>query len=163
MTNFVFGDRDTIAGTLYGAIVVLAVLAAGGKALENQLWRLAVLVDTTVLVLWMAHVYAHGLAESLRASKRLDVAELRTVARRELAMPLVAAAPTAVLVLGAVGLFTGRTTVQLALGIGVAILAVQGLRYARIEHFGWKGTLAAVTLNTALGLTLVCLEVLVSH
>ena len=80
MTRFVFGDGETIAGTLYGTIVVLAVLAAGGKALEDHLWRLAVLVDTTVLVLWMAHVYAHGLAESLRASRRLDVAELRTVA-----------------------------------------------------------------------------------
>ena len=80
ITRFVFGDGETIAGTLYGTIVVLAVLAAGGKALEDHLWRLALLVDTTVLVLWMAHVYAHGLAESLRASRRLDVPELRTVA-----------------------------------------------------------------------------------
>ena len=78
-------------------------------------------------------------------------------------MPLVAVAPTVMLVLGATGLFGGRMAVLLALGIGVATLSVQGLRHARIEHFGWRGTLAAVALNTALGLTLVFLEVLVSH
>jgi hypothetical protein len=163
LARLVFGAGETIAGTVYGTIVVLAVLAAGGKPLENDLWRLVVLVDTTVLVLWMAHVYAHGLAESLRLGRRLDVPELGAIARRELAMPLVAVAPTAILALGAVGLLGGRTAVLLALGTGVAILAVQGLRYAHVEHFGWTGTLAAVTLNTALGLTLVVLEVLVSH
>ena len=163
LARFVFGAGETIAGTVYGTIVVLAVLAAGGKPFENDLWRLVAIVVTTVLVLWMSHVYAHGLAESIRAGRRLDVPELGSIARRELAMPLVAVAPTAVLVLGAVGLLGGRAAVLLALGIGVAILAVQGLRYARIEQLGRGGTLAAVALNTALGLTLVVLEVLVSH
>ena len=163
LARFVFGAGETIAGTVYGTIVVLAVLAAGGKPFENDLWRLVAIVVTTVLVLWMSHVYAHGLAESVKAGRRLDVAEFAAIAQRELAMPLVAVAPTAMLVLGAVGLFGGRTAVLLALGVGVAILAVQGLRYARVEHFGRVGTLAAVALNTALGLTLVVLEVLVSH
>jgi hypothetical protein len=161
--RYLFGAGETIAGTVYGTIVVLAVLAAGGKPFENDLWRLVAIVATTVLVLWMAHVYAHGLGESLKAARRLDAAELGSIARRELAMPLVAVAPTAVLVLGAVGLLGGRTAVLLALAIGVAILGVQGFRYARIERFGRVGTLAAVALNTALGLTLVVLEVLVSH
>lgn len=163
LVRFVFGPGETIAGTVYGTIVVLAVLAAGGKPFENDLWRLVAIVVTTVLVLWLAHVYSHGLAESIRAGRRLDVAELGSIARRELAMPLVAVAPTAVLVLGALGLLGGRAAVLLALGIGVATLAVQGLRYARIEQFGRVGTLAAIALNTALGLTLVALEVLVAH
>ena len=163
LARFVFGAGETIAGTVYGTIVVLAVLAAGGKPFENDLWRLVAIVVTTVLVLWMSHVYAHGLAESLRVGRRLDVPALGSIARRELAMPLVAVAPTAVLVLGAVEMLEGRTTVWLALAVGVATLAVQGLRYARIEQLGSAGTLAAVALNTALGLTLVVLEVLVSH
>ena len=163
VTRFVFGSRETIAGTVYGTIVVLAVLAAGGKAFEHDLWRLVAIVVTTVLVLWMAHVYAHGLGESLQVDRRLEVAELGAIGQRELAVPLAAAAPTAVLVLGAVGLLEGRTTVRLALGIGVAILATQGLRYARVERLGRAGTLAAVALNLGLGLVLVILEVLVSH
>jgi hypothetical protein len=159
----VFGSRATIAGTVYGTIVVLAVLAAGGQAFEHDLWRLVAIVVTTVLVLWMAHVYAHGLGESLQAGRRLTAAELGEIARRELAIPLAAVAPTAVLVLGALGLFGDRTAGWLAFGLGVATLAVQGLRYALVERLGRTGTLAAVALNVVLGLVLVILEVLVSH
>jgi hypothetical protein len=162
-TRFVFGSTATIAGTVYGTIVVLAVLAAGGKAFEHDLWRLVVIVVTTVLVLWMAHVYAHGLGESLRAGKRLDAAELSAIVRRELAIPLAALAPTVALLLGATGLLRSGTAVWLAFGLGVAALAVQGLRYARVERLSRGGTVAAIALNLGLGLILVILEVLVSH
>ena len=161
--RFVFGSRATIAGTVYGTVVVLAVLAAGGKAFEHDLWRLVAIVVTTVIVLWTAHVYAHGLGESLQAGRRLDAAELGTIARRELSIPLAAGAPTAVLVLGAVGLLATRTAFWLAFGVGVATLGVQGLRFARVERLGATGTVAAVGLNLVLGLVLVILEVLVSH
>jgi hypothetical protein len=163
LTQLVFGSRRTIAGTVYGTIVVLASLAAGGKAFEHDLWHLAAIVVTTVLVLWIAHVYAHGLGESLQVSRRLDAAELGAVAGRELAIPLAAVAPTAMLALGALGLFRGSTAVWLAVGICVATLAVQGLRYAWLEHLGRLGTLAAVALNLTLGLAIVALKVVVAH
>jgi hypothetical protein len=163
LLRFVLGSRATIAGTVYGTIVVLAVLAAGGKAFEHDLWHLVAIVVTTVLVLWMAHVYAHGLGESLQAGRRLGAPELEAIARRELAVPLAAVAPTAALVVGAVGLLGGRTSVQLAFGLGVATLGVQGLRYASVERLGPGGTVAAVAVNLVLGLALVGLEVLVSH
>jgi hypothetical protein len=163
MMRFVFGSRETIAGTVYGTIVVLAVLATGGKAFEHDLWHLVAIAVTTVLVLWMAHVYAHGLGESLQAGRRLDVAEFGAIAWREFAVPLAAVAPTAMLVLGAVGLLSGRTAVRLALGIGVATLAAQGLRYASVERLSRTGTLAVVAFNLALGLVLVVLEVRVAH
>jgi hypothetical protein len=162
-TRFVFGSRTTIAGTVYGTIVVLAVLGAGGKAYKDDLWRLVVIVVTTVLVLWMAHVYAHGLGESLHIGKRLSPAELGSIASRELAIPLAAVGPATILVLGAVGLLEGRTAEWLAFGLGVATLAIQGLRYAWVERLGLAGTIVAVSLNLALALVLVLLEVLVSH
>jgi hypothetical protein len=163
LTRLVFGSRRTIAGTVYGTIVVLAALSTGGKAFEHDLWHLAAIVVTTVLVLWIAHVYAHGLGESLEAGRRLDVAELGAIAGRELAIPLAAVAPTAMLVLGAVGLLRATTAVWLAVGICVATLAAQGLRYALLERLGRIGTLAAVALNLALGLALVALKVVVAH
>ena len=161
--RFAFGSRATIAGTVYGTVVVLAVLAAGGRAFEHDLWRLVAIVVTTVVVLWMAHVYAHALGESVLVGRRLDVAELGAIARRELAVALAAVVPTAVLVLGALGLLAGRTAVWFAFATGLATLAVQGLRYARVEQLGRTGTVAAVAINLALGLTLVLLEVIVSH
>jgi hypothetical protein len=161
--RFVFGSRTTIAGTVYGTIIVLAVIAAGGRAFEHDLWQLVAIVVTTAVVLWLAHVYAHGLAESLEAGRRLTRAELRAVARRELAVVLAAIGPTAALVLGAAGLLAGRTAEWLAFGVGVVTLAVQGLRYARVERLGGRGALVAVAVNVTLGLALVFLEVLVSH
>ena len=163
LTWLVFGSRRTIAGTVYGTIVVLAALAAGGKAFQNDLWHLIALVDVTVLVLWIAHVYSHGLGESLQLGRRLDAAELGAIAGRELAIPLSALAPTAILVLGALGVFKGTTAIWLADGICVLALAVQGLRYALLERLTTVGTLISVALNLALGLTIVGLKVLVSH
>jgi len=163
LTQLVFGSRRTIAGTVYGTIVVLAALAAGGKAFQNDLWHLIALVDVTVLVLWIAHVYSHGLGESLQLGRRLDAAELGAIAGRELAIPLSAVAPTAILVLGALGVFKGTTAIWLADGICVLALAVQGLRYALLERLTTVGTLISVALNLALGLTIVGLKVVVSH
>ena len=57
-----------------------------------------------------------------------------------------------VLVLGAVGVLKERTSVWLALGVGVLVLVVQGIRYARVERLGRSGTAAAVAANLALGL-----------
>lgn len=163
LTRLVFGSRRTIAGTVYGTIVVLAALAAGGKAFQNDLWHLIALVDVTVLVLWIAHVYSHGLGESLQVGRRLDAAELGAIAGRELAIPLSAVAPTAILVLGALGVFKGTTATWLAVGICVVALTVQGLRYALLERLGTVGTLISVAVNLALGLTIVGLKVVVSH
>jgi hypothetical protein len=148
---------------VYGTIVVLASLAAGGKAFEDHLWHLAAIVFTTALVLWVAHVYAHGLGESLQVGRRLDAAELGAVAGRELAILLAAVAPTAILGLGALGLFHGSAAVWLAIGICVATLAVQGLRYAALERLSLLGTLSAVAINLALGLAIVGLKVVVAH
>jgi hypothetical protein len=148
---------------VYGTIVVLASLAAGGDAFKDHLWHLAAIVVTTVVVLWIAHVYAHGLGESLRAGRRLDVAELGAVAGRELAIPLAAVAPTTVLVLGAVGVLRGSRAVWLAVAVCVATLAFQGLRYARIERLSRLATFAAVAVNLALGLAIVALKVAVAH
>jgi hypothetical protein len=161
--QFVFGSRGTIAGTVYGTIIVLAVLAAGGNAYRHEPWHLVVIVITTVVVLWLAHVYAHGLEESLDANKWLSASELEHIARHQLAIPAAAVAPTAALVLGAIGVFRESTAVWVAFIIGVVTLGVQGVRYAAVERLSTRATIVAVTLNLALGLALVALEVFVSH
>ena len=161
--QLVFGSAGGIAGTVYGTIVVMATVTAGSNGEQTDAWRLAVVVGVTVLVLWIAHVYAHGIAESLERRRRLDRAELRDVARRELAIPAAAVAPLAALVLGGVGVLDEQTAVWLALGIGVVTLAVQGRRYAAVEQLDRTGTLTAVALNVLLGLVIVGLKALLAH
>jgi len=159
LERYLFGDRSTIAGTVYGTIVVLSVLAAGGRSYEHQLWRLASIAATSSVVLWIAHIYSHGLGESLTAGRRLNVAEVTAIARREYSIVLAAVLPVAAVVLGAAGLVHEPT----AFGVGIFTLGVQGVRYARLEHLSLTASITTVSLNLALGLALVAVEALVTH
>jgi hypothetical protein len=160
--RIVLGTPGSIAGTVYGTIVVMGAVTAGAEGIGEP-WRLAAVVDATVLVLWLAHVYAHGLGESITRGRRLDRPEFVSVARRELAIPLAAVAPTAALVLGGLGFLRDSTAVWLALGIALLTLAVQGFRYADLEGLGPLATFKSVCLTVSLGLVLVALKVVVAH
>ena len=113
--RFLLGDRERIAGTVYGTIIIMSVLAAAPKASEHHLWRLAVLAGVSVAVLWLAHVYAHGLGESLKLGRRVTTVELSSLARREYSIVLAAILPLTAVLLGAAGVLAGRTAVVLAL------------------------------------------------
>jgi hypothetical protein len=161
--NLVLGSRERIAGTVYGTIVVLASLTAGASANEHDLWQLDAILGVSVLVLWVAHVYAHGLGESLDSGRRLTAAELGTIARREFSIPLAAVLPMTAIALGALNVFQDRTAVWLALGAGVATLTAQGVRYAQLEHLSRKATIVTVGLNLVFGLVIVVLKAVVTH
>src|SRR5436305_6539269 len=121
LTALIAGTRQTIAGTVYGTIVVLSVVTAA-STVEQDLWRLAVIAAATVVVYWIAHVYAHGLGESLKVGRRLTAPELAAIARRESSILLAAVLPVAAIVLGAVGLVSKRTAPWLGVGLGAAAL-----------------------------------------
>jgi hypothetical protein len=158
----IVGTGGGIASTVYGTVVVMATLTAA-YATEKDPWRLAVLVWTTAFVLWIAHLYSHGLAESISRRQRLSSQELRDIARREIGIILAAAVPSAALLLGALGVVRESAAVWLALGLGLAILAAEGFRYAHIETLGRTATLAIVGTNVAVGLLVVVLKVAVAH
>ena len=157
------GTPETISGTVYGTIIVMATLIAGAPAFKHDLWHLFAIVVVTTIVFWAAHIYAHGLGESLQLGRRVTRSELAQIAHRERAMALSVVLPSVALVLGALGVIRGSFSIWLALGIGVAALAVQGVRYARLERLSAAGTAGVVGLNLALGLILVLLKVIVVH
>jgi len=161
-SDAVLGARGGIAGAVYGTVVVMATLTVG-YASESHPWKLALLVSTTAFVLWVAHLYAHGLAESIELNRRLNKEELVSIARREIGILAAAALPCSALVLGALHVFEETTAVWLALAIGLATLAAEGVRYSRIERLGPAGTLTAIAGNLAVGAFVVVLKVLVAH
>ncbi len=163
LRRITLGRREGVAGTVYGTIIVMATLAAGSHGAETQAWKLATVVAVTVLVLWVAHVYAHALAEGLRQGRQLKAHEIASVARNERSIALAAVAPVAVLGLAQVGVLAAQTAIWLALGLGVATLAVQGARYASVEHLGRLGTAVSISLNVLLGLVIVVLEASITH
>ena len=155
------GER--LAGFIYGTIVALAVVVAGAKAYPNDASRIAVLVSLSAVALWVAHVYAHGLGHSVAHDERVTLDELRYIARREGAIIEAAALPVGALLLGAVGAFATNTAVWLAFGVGLAFLAAQGVRFARIEHLGPLGACGVVAANVSLGLLLAAVKLLLTH
>lgn len=155
------GER--LAGFIYGTIVALAVVVAGGRAYPHDAGHIAALVSVTAVALWLAHVYAHSLGHSLAHDEHVTFAELRHIAHREGSIVEAAVPPVAALLLGAVGILATRTAVWLAFALGLAVLATQGLRFARTERLGWLGTLLVVGGNLSLGLLLVLVKLVVTH
>jgi hypothetical protein len=152
-----------LGGFIYGTIVALAVLAAGAKAYPDDAGAIAALVGVTSAVFWVAHVYAHGLAESVARDERLSLAELRRLARHEAAILEAAVPPVAILLLGAFGLLTTSAAIWGAIGVGLGVLALEGLVFARLEGLGRAGTVGVMSANVTLGLLLVALKLALSH
>jgi hypothetical protein len=161
--RLLFGSPESMAGTVYGTIVVLATLTAGSAGAQADAWKLALLVTVTVILLWIAHFYSHALAESLERGRRLDRAELVSVARRELSIPMAAVAPVFVLLLGAADVLREGRAVWLAIGVGIATLAVEGARFAALEQVGRGWRVVVVALNILFGLAIVALKALFTH
>jgi hypothetical protein len=141
----------------------MGALAAGAHGGGIRALELAGIVAGTVVVLWLSHVYAHSLAETIHRDRRLDRAELGSVAKRELAMPLAAVLPIGALMLGAAGILEDPTAGWLAMALGLVALAAAGLLYAKAERLGLVGTAAAIGVNLALGLMIVALKVGLAH
>ena len=155
------GDRG-IAATVYGTVLAMAALAAG--AVEHlSPDQLIIVVATTSGVIWLAHVYAGTLGESIERGRRLDWPEFTGIAVQEMPILVSAAAPISILLLGAFGVIAETPDIWLAFGLGFLALAAQGARYARVERLGAAGTIAVIAANLALGGVVVLLKVLISH
>jgi hypothetical protein len=155
------GER--LGGFIYGTIIALSVLVAGTKAYPHDAGKIAALVAVSSVVFWLAHVYAHGLARTVAADEHLSLVELRRIARHEGSIVEAALPPLAALLLGAFGVLSTRAAVWVAFGIGLTVLVLQGITFARVERLGRLGTLAVVSANLALGTALVGLKLLVTH
>jgi hypothetical protein len=155
------GER--LGGFIYGTILVLAVLVAAAKAYPDSAWRIAAVVLATSAVFWLAHVYADAVAHGVAHGQRLSRAELRYIARREASIIEAALPPLAALLLGAVGVLETNVAVWVAFGLGLTVLAAQGLQLARAEALTWLPTVGVVAANLALGVLLIALKLLVNH
>jgi len=157
--NHTVSHPERIAGTVYGTTIVLAAIAVGTD--ERNPWRLALLVTSSTLAIWLAHVYAHALGDSIRDGIRINRERLRRVARRELSIPLSGVIPCLLLVAGALGLLRESAAVWLAIGAGLVTLGVQGARYARIESANGAAGLVIIAVNILIGIGIVLVKVFV--
>jgi len=157
------GMGQRVSGYIYGTIVALSVIVGGARAYPHEPGHIAVLVAVTCIVFWLAHVYAHGIGHAVNSNEHLSFDELLKIARREASVIEAAVPPIAALLLGAIGVYGGKTAVWIAFALGLAVLAAQGVVYARIESLGRLATIGVVAANLGLGLVLVLLKLFVSH
>src|SRR5262245_5143621 len=163
LSRLLSGSRERIAGTIYGTVVVLGVVAAGSESASIDAWELDVTMVATVVVLWIAHLYAPAISESLNTGQRLQWAAVSGIGRREFSIVLAAVFPALALLLGAVGVLTDANAVWLALALGTVTLAIQGLRYARMAGLGVPATVVVVGVNLTLALVIVGLKGSLDH
>lgn len=155
------GER--LGGFIYGTILALAVLIGGAKAFPGNAWKIILLLAVTALVFWLAHVYAHSLAHVVSENRHLSLAELRHIARRESSIIEAVIPPVAAMLLAAFGLLSTKAAAWIAYGLGLGVLTVSGLVFARVERLGPLAALLVIALNIALGVALVGLKLVVSH
>jgi hypothetical protein len=154
---------EQLGGFLYGTIVVLAVIVAGAKAYPDAPGHVLALVVVTTGVFWLAHVYAHGLAHSVSRAERLSIAELGHIARHEGALVKAGGPPAIPLLLAMFGAMSPVTAYWVALAIGLTVLGIDGLLFARALRMRPLAAIAVTAGNLALGVVLVVLKLLVTH
>jgi hypothetical protein len=152
-----------VSGYIYGTIVALSVIVGGARAYPHEPGHIAVIVAVTCVVFWLAHVYAHGIGHAVHRNEHLSFDELLEIARREGSVIEAAVPPIVALLLGAIGLYSGKTATWIAFALGLVVLGAQGIVYARIERLRPLATLGVVAANLGLGLVLVLLKLFVSH
>ena len=161
LRGWLFDRGDNLAGGIYGTILVTSIIAASDSS--HTIWRSFGILEVTVVVFWLAHVYAHALAWSLGSNEQFSRRGLRRVARNEWPLLQAAVVPSIALIAGGMGLIATQTAYWIAVGFGVAMLIWWGLLIARKEELSGRATLAVVLVNASFGLVIVLLKEFVNH
>ncbi len=152
-----------LAGFIYGTIVVLAVVVAAAQAYPDDAARIAALVGVTSVVFWLAHVYAHGVAESVADDQRFSLTRLRRIAQREASIVEAALPSFIALLLGAFGLLSTKAAIWLAIALGLAGSRRAGDRLRACRGPGSHGDSGCRHREPGPGSRLVGLKLLVTH
>jgi len=163
LTRIAVGGEGRIGSTIYGTILVMAALTAAYAAERHDPAKLVELVVSAVFVFWCAYVYANALSESIERRSRLSPPSIASVASRELGIVLAALAPVIALLLGVIGWIGEKTSIWAAFAVALAMLSIQGYRYARAVRLGGLGTVMVLIVNLVLGITVVAMKVALVH
>lgn len=144
---------------IYGIVLVTAVIAVGWED-ETDLEVLVFLLGT-VVVFWLAHIYAAVVASRGKTNPpglRAAIGEGVAHASGMLVSMLI---PAALLATGVLGWLEEYTAYYLALGSGILILAIIGYANAVRNGSTWPWRIAGVLITTLLGVLVIMLSILV--
>lgn len=145
---------------VYGVVLVTALIALGEKY-DTDLEVLLYLAGTMV-VFWLAHVYAGLVAANASPERRALPfrTRLASSARHSVGMLIAMLPPAILLTCGVAGFFSEQVAYDLALATGVIVLAAIGAANARRNGRRWPMQLLGALSTATLGLIVIALSIL---
>lgn len=132
--------RFVSESAIYGLLLVSALLVITGYRADTS-WTVLLKVLGTVVVFWIAHVFAHVVAQLSEA--REGSISFRSVllhaSNRSSGLLIAAIVPLAIVLLGALDVLSDDTAVWLALIVDTALLALLG--YLAFAHWSPRKSL----------------------
>lgn len=146
---------------IYGLILVSGMIVVSNSLVGTSANAL-VTVAATVVVFFLAHVYAGTLARLAAEEGHGDVAiSVRAAIRHSRGLLAVAVLPLAILLLGVTGVLDDETSIWTALGLDVVVLGVLGwLAVAKWSDSVWARGLSAL-ITAGFGVVVMALKALI--
>jgi hypothetical protein len=147
---------------VYGVILVAGMIAVSGGHGASSLQVFATVL-VTVVVFWLAHLYAgtvagHGLDHDRVVGLRES---FRHALHRSLGLLLSSLIPLAILLLGATRVIDDRLTIWLSLWVCVAVLAVLGYIAFLRRGASWPVRLLGSLTTAAFGIVIIIAKALI--
>jgi hypothetical protein len=152
--------RRDVAGAIYGLILATSVIAVSREYTHNA-GVTAVTVVVTAGVFWLAHVYAGVLALELQVRHIPSWNEMRHIFEEQWPLVQSGILPTAILLLGPLGILDDDTAQTAAIAACLVELGALGLLVARAA--GARGILVAISglISLSFGVVVIALKILV--
>ena len=149
--------EGAVAGHLYGAIIVLAVLIPANDESHHP-YKVAAVVAVTVGVLLIMEAFAEVIGREIALHRTLSRAEHLHVARRFVSVTSAAEAPLVFLVLAGLGVVSLRAGFRLAEAATLALLFHYALLAGRLAGRSTRWSAGRALVAVALGLALAVLK-----
>jgi hypothetical protein len=153
-------QHANLSGAIFGVITAAAVIAAAAGH-DAPLEEILTGTVVTLVVFWLAHVYAEVVAHHISGRHRPSLSAVRAAMVAEL--PVLEGPMLSLLLLlaGVLGLLEHDTAINLALWAVVAQLVAWGVAYARQQGWPWLGAAVAGAVNGSLGVIVIVLKALI--
>jgi hypothetical protein len=151
---------------VYGLILVSGLVATSGTG-GNPAMRTLVITAVTVIVFWLAHVYAgavaaHGTAGVEGRPVSLGQA-VRHAMRRSSGLLVATILPGIALLLGAIGVLPDVVAIWTSLWVCVGVLAWLGFAAYRRKGATWVMQIVGAVSTASFGVVIIAAKAFVSH
>jgi hypothetical protein len=148
--------------SVYGTILVSGMIVVS-RGYSSTSWETFLSVIGTVLVFWVAHIYAGAVAgyHVVRGDATTVFVALKHSFRDSLGFLFAALPPSAVLLLGALQAVPDDAAVWVALWLGVVILGVIGYRMFALRQSSLRVRILGSLSTAAFGVAMIVLKALI--